>query len=411
MELGQAFTGIKVLAVARIVAAPFAAYQLAMHGADVIHVEHPDGGDSSRTSGNLQTPFHKAEMAHNFLAYNANKRSITLAINTPAGQEVFRRMAMNADVIIENLKGGTMARYGLGYDDLKKINPRIIFCSVTGYGQTGPKKSDPAIDTVIQAVSGMMSITGTPESGPLKSGSTIVDYATGYAAALAIVTALFQRSRTGVGQTIDVAMLETAITLMGGEVLRAITSNETPPLVGNASGKGGYVSDTYRCKEGHLSIAAGAPSRREKLWKAIDATEIPQDPRFSTDVAVAKNMKALNEEIERRLSTRTAAEWETILNEAGVAAMEVLPLARAVHHPQLEFRNFFHKFDDSDATGLPPFAVPTAPYRLSASPATIHAMPPRLGQHTDEVLAEYGFSNEEVAQLHASGILSSSNKK
>ena len=212
----QAFSGIKVLAVARIVAAPFASYQLAMHGADVIHIEQPGVGDSSRTSGNLATPFHKAEMAHTFLAYNSNKRSITLAINTPPGQEVFRRMVKDADVVIENLRGGTMARYGLGYEDLQKINPRIIFCSVTGYGQTGPKKSDPAIDGVIQAVSGMMSITGTPESGPLKTGSTIVDYCTGYAAALAIVSALFQRSRTGMGQSIDVSMLETAITMMGG---------------------------------------------------------------------------------------------------------------------------------------------------------------------------------------------------
>ena len=181
-----AFTGVKVLAVARVVAAPFAAYQLAMHGADVIHIENPSEGDSARTSGNLATPFHKAEMAYNFLAYNANKRSITLAINTPGGQDVFRRLAGSADVVIENLRGGTMTRYGLGYDDLNKINPRIIFCSVTGYGQTGPKKSDPAIDGVIQAVSGMMSITGTPETGPLKSGSTIVDYTTGYAAALGI---------------------------------------------------------------------------------------------------------------------------------------------------------------------------------------------------------------------------------
>ena len=405
MDLEQAFSGINVLAVARIVAAPFAAYQLAMHGADVIHIEHPDGGDSSRTSGNLTTPFHEAGMAHNFLAYNANKRSMTLAISTPAGQEVLRRMAGNADVVIENLKGGTMARYGLGYEDLKQVNPRIIFCSVTGYGQTGPKKSDPAIDGVVQAVSGMMSITGTPQTGPLKSGSTIVDYTTGYAAALAIAIALFQRTRTGVGQAIDVAMLETAMTMMGGEVLRAITANETPPLVGNASGKGVYVSNTYRCREGHLSIAAGGASRREKLWKAIDATDIPRDPRFATDAAVAKNLQALDEEIERRLATKTAREWEALLNAAGVAAMEVIPLARAVHHPQLEHRKFFHAFDDTAASGLPPFAVPTSPYRLSASPAKIHAMPPRLGQHTDEVLAEHGFSQEEIAQLHASHIV------
>jgi formyl-CoA transferase len=371
----------------------------------VIHVEHPDGGDSSRTSGNLRTPFHEAGMAHNFLAYNANKRSMTLAINTSTGQDVFRRLAKHADIVIENLKGGTMARYGLGYEDLKRINARIIFCSVTGYGQTGPKKSDPAIDGVIQAVSGMMSITGTPETGPLKSGSTIVDYTTGYAAALALAIALFQRSRTGIGQAIDVSMLETAMTMMGGEVQRAITANETPPLVGNASGKGAYVSNTYRCKEGYLSIAAGAASRREKLWKAIDGTDIPRDPRFATDDAVARNMKAMDDEIERKLASKTATQWEAILNEAGVPAMEVIPLARAVHHPQLEHRKFFHAFDDTQATGLPAFAVPKAPYRLSASPATIHAMPPRLGQHTDAVLAEHGFSSEEIAQLHTEGIV------
>jgi crotonobetainyl-CoA:carnitine CoA-transferase CaiB-like acyl-CoA transferase len=403
METEQAFSGVKVLAVARIVAAPFAAYQLAMHGADVIHVEHPEGGDSSRTSGNLQTPFHDARMAHNFLAYNANKRSLTLAINTPAGQEVFRRMAKRADVVIENLKGGTMARYGIGYDDLRRINPGVIFCSVTGYGQTGPKKSDPAIDNVIQAVSGMMSITGTPETGPLKSGSTIVDYTTGYAAALGIATALFQRSRTGKGQAIDVSMLETAMTMMGGEVQRAITANETPPLVGNASGKGAYVSNTYRCKEGYLSIAASGPSRREKLWKAIDALDIPQDPRFATDAAVAQNARALDEAIEQRLARKTATQWEAILNDAGVAAMEVIPLARAVHHPQLVHRSFFHPFHDTQATGLPPFAVPTSPYRLSASPATIHSMPPRLGEHTQQVLSEYGFTEDEIAQLRANG--------
>ncbi len=405
MNLEQAFTGIKVLAVARVVAAPFAAYQLAMHGANVIRIEHPELGDSARTSGYPPTPFQEAKMGHNFVAYNANTRSVSLYINTPAGQEVFRRLAKNADVVIENLKGGTMARYGIGYDDLKKINPGIIFCSVTGYGQTGPKKSDAAIDGVVQAVSGMMSITGTPETGPLKTGSTIVDYATGYAAALAIVTALFQRSRTGVGQAIDVAMLETAITMMGGEVQRAINDNETPPLVGNASGKGGYVSDTYRCKDGYLAIAAGAPNRRKKLWQAMNATDIPQDPRFCNDTVVAKNLKALNEEITRRLSTKTAAEWEIVLNKAGIAAMEVLPLARAVHHPQLEHRNFFHRFEDTGDTGLPPFSVATAPYRLSASPATIHALPPRLGEHTDQVLAEHGYTVEEITRLHTEGIV------
>jgi crotonobetainyl-CoA:carnitine CoA-transferase CaiB-like acyl-CoA transferase len=285
------------------------------------------------------------------------------------------------------------------------LNRGIVFCSVTGYGQTGPKKSDPAIDGVIQAASGMMSITGTPETGPLKTGSTIVDYTTGYAAALGIAMALFHRTRTGEGQAIDVSMLETAMTMMGGEVLRAITANETPPLVGNGSGKGVYVTNTYRCKEGWLSIAAGAPARREKLWRCMDAMDIPHDPRFATDAAVKENMKAFDAEVERRLSTKTAREWEAIMNASGVAAMEVIPLARAVHHPQLEAREFFHSFDDTAATGLPPFAVPTAPYRLSATPAHIRSMPPRLGQHTDEVLKEHGYSETEIAALHADRIV------
>jgi crotonobetainyl-CoA:carnitine CoA-transferase CaiB-like acyl-CoA transferase len=276
---------------------------------------------------------------------------------------------------------------------------------VTGYGQTGPKKSDPAIDGVIQAVSGMMSITGTPQSGPLKTGSTIVDYTTGYAAALGLAVALFQRTRTGKGQVIDVSMLETAMTMMGGEVLRAITANETPPLVGNASGKGAWVSDTYPCKEGHLSIAASGASRREKLWKVIDGAEMPADARFASDAAVANHMQALNDAITRKLATKTAEEWEILMNQAGVPAMAVQPLARAVHHPQLKHREFFHPFDDSAATGLPPFAVPTSPYRLSASPATIHAMPPRLGQHTDEILAEHGYTQGEIAQLRANSIV------
>lgn len=403
MDMKQALSGIKVLAVARVVAAPFASYQLAMHGADVIHVENPDEGDSARWSGNIGSPFEKIGMAHTFLAYNANKRSMTLVLNTPEGQEVFRRMAAQADVVVENLKGGTMARYGIGYEDLRKINKGIIFCSVTGYGQTGPKQNDAAIDGVIQATSGMMSITGTQQTGPLKTGSTIVDYTTGYAAALAICMALFQRTRTGEGQAIDVAMLETAMNMMGGEVVRAITQGDTPPLVGNASGKGGYVSDTYPCKEGYLAIACGSAPRREKLWKAMDRMDIPQDPRFLNKQTVAGNMQALNDEIIKTLKTRTATEWETILNKAGVPAMEVRQLENAVHHPQLQARNFFHAFEEDSAAGLPAFAVPTAPYRMSANPMKIHCRPPRLGEHTEEVLGDYGFSAAEIARLRASG--------
>ena len=403
MDMRQAFTGIKVLAVARVVAAPFAGYQLAMHGADVITIENPTDADSARYTGDFGTDFLRLGMARTFLAYNSNKRSMTLRINTPEGQEIFREMVKTADVVIENLRGGTMARYGIGYEDLKKINPRIIFASVTGYGQSGPKHNDPAIDGAIQAASGMMSITGTKETGPLKSGSTIVDYATGYATAFAIATALFQRSNTGVGQSIDVAMLETAMTLMSGEVVRAITGGGTPPLVGNGSGKGGYVSNTYPCKEGFIAIAAAAVPRRAKFWIAIERTDIPEDPRFSTTDAARANMKELDAEIIRTLSTKTAHEWERILIKGGVPAMEVLDLSDAVHQEQLQFRKFFHHFEGDPNIGLPSFDVPTASYRMSDNPMKMKSRPPLLGQHTDEVLAEYGYSKDEIAQLRGNG--------
>src|SRR6185436_4121560 len=197
----QTFSGIKVLAVARVIAAPFAARHLAVNGADVITIETPDDGDSSRVS-EVRDEFLKRRMGRGFLTLNVNRRSLTLALNTLEGQDIFRKLARDADVVIENLRTGTMARYGVGYADLRKINPGIIFCSITGFGQTGPKAKDPGIDDAIQAASGMMSFTGTPESGPLKTGSTVVDYSTGYAAAFAIAGALFHRARTGEGQAI-----------------------------------------------------------------------------------------------------------------------------------------------------------------------------------------------------------------
>ena len=403
MDMKQALAGIKVLAVAQVVAAPFAAYQLAMHGADVISIENPEAGDSARTATDANADLIRLGMSRLFLSFNANKRAMTLRINTAEGQAVFRTLAKNADVVIENLRGGTMARYGIGYEDLRKVNPGIIFASVTGYGQTGPKKNDPAIDGAIQAASGMMSITGTDETGPLKTGSVIVDYTTGYVTALAIALALYQRSKTGVGQAIDVAMLDTAMTMMSGEVVRALTGGGTPPRVGNALSSGGYVSNTFPCKEGFIAIAAVPEARRAKLWQAMNRPDIPVDPRFATAAAARLNMQALDAEIVRTLSEKTAQEWEVVLNKAGVAAMEVRQLADAVHQPQLEHRHFFHQFDGDPDFGVPPFSVPTAAYRMSGNPMQIKSMPPRMGQHTDEVLAENGFSKEEIIRLHAEG--------
>jgi formyl-CoA transferase len=400
----QLFAGVKVLAVARVIAAPFAAMHLALNGADVITIENPDEGDSARHS-EVRDEFLKPMMSRGFLTLNVNKRSLTLALNTPEGREIFRKLAKDADVVIENLRTGTMARYGLGYEDLKNINPGIIFCSVTGFGQTGPKARDPGIDDAIQAASGLMSITGTPESGPLKTGSTVIDYTTGYAAAFTIAGALFHRSRTGEGQAIDVAMLEVAMTVMSNEVTRAVTSGEQPPLKGNASGIGRYVSNSFRCKEGVIMIAARSQNLRARFWKSIDREDIPRDSRFATDALARQNMKDLEAEIQQTLLTRTAREWEEKFNKEGVPAMQVLSLLEAVNHPHIAAREFIKRFDADPEAGIPAYGIPTMPYRFSQTPSAISKRAPKLGEHTDAILSELGLSEEEIASLRVRKIL------
>jgi crotonobetainyl-CoA:carnitine CoA-transferase CaiB-like acyl-CoA transferase len=394
----QLFSGVKVLAVARVIAAPFAARQLAVNGADVITIENPEEGDSSRVSEVLDE-FLKPKMGRGFLTLNVNKRALTLALNTPEGQEIFRKLARDADVVIENLRTGSMARYGLGYEDLKRINPGIIFCSVTGFGQTGPRARDPGIDDAIQAASGMMSLTGTPESGPLKTGSTVIDYTTGYVAAFAIAGALFHRSRTGVGQAIDLAMLEVAMSLMSNEVTRAVTSGEQPSLHGNASGVGRYVSNSFRCKEGVIMVAARSQNLRARFWKSIDREDIPRDPRFATDALARQNMKDLEAEVQKTLATRTAREWQDKFNRDGVPAMEVLSLLEAIEDPHIAARGFIKRFEADPAAGLPAYGMPTMPYRFSETPAAITRRAPSLGEDTDAILSELGLSGEAIAAL------------
>ena len=274
MDLGQAFSGIKVLAVARIVAAPFAAYQLAMHGADVIQIENPEAPDSARTSGNLSTPFHDAKMAHNFLAYNANKRSMTLAINTAAGQQVFRKMAASADVVIENLRGGTMAPTARLRGPQEDQLLASFSCSSRVTGRRVPK-SDPAIDGVIQAVSGMMSITAPPERDRSRPARRSSDYTTAMLLRSGSRSLSFSAQRIGEGQRSTSQCSDRDDDDGRRSVLRAITATK-PAALGNASARAA-TSATRTAARRPLSFAV--PSRfrrREKFWKAIDGMDIPR---------------------------------------------------------------------------------------------------------------------------------------
>ena len=402
MNSGNLFDGIKVLAVARQIAAPFATYQLAMHGAEVLTIDNPKEVDSMRLVAGAGNGLAKHAMSHSFMAQAANKKSMQLDLGLPKGKAIFRQLAAESDVVVENLVAGSMAKFGLSYDDLKQINPRLIYCSVTGYGQTGPTARRAAIDGAVQAASGLMSLSGTPETGPMKVGFLMADYATGYAAALGIVSALYYRSITGEGQYIDCAMLDTAMTMAGADMCEAATTGNYKRLRGNGDGR--YISNIFRCKAGTLSVAATTESRRARFWQAIDRTDIPQDPRFCNADVVVKNYSALCAEIEKTLQQKTALEWEEIVSDAGVAAMAVRDLHQAIENPQVVHRGLMHRFPYDAALGYS-ISVPKAPYQLSKTGAHIHSPPPRVGQHTDEILRRLGFSDVEIRDLHSTGVV------
>ncbi len=404
MEQKKLFDGIKVLAMVRQVAAPFASYQLALHGADVLKLENPKEPDSMRAVlGAPGNPLGKKLMSHSFMAQGSNKRSMTLNISTPEGQAIFKRLAKDADVVIENLVAGAMGRYGLSYNDLKEINPRLVYCSVTGYGQNGPKHKRAAIDGAVQAAAGLMSLTGTPETGPLKAGHLLADYATGYAAALGIVSALYYRERTGRGQYIDTAMLDTAMTMAGADVCEAATTGNYRQLRGNGDGR--YISAVFKCKEGALSVSATTDSRRQRFFKALDRMDIYTDPRFKDpETVMRESYPQMKAEVEKTMATKTAIEWEEIVSDAGVAAMAVRDLYQAVANPQIVHRGLMHTFPHDDELGFS-VVVPKASYQMSETKAHIHSPPPRFGQHTDQVLGEMGFSKDEIADMHAQGIV------
>jgi crotonobetainyl-CoA:carnitine CoA-transferase CaiB-like acyl-CoA transferase len=396
------FDGIKVLAVARQIAAPFCTYQLALHGADVLAIENPKEPDSMRFVAGAGGKLGKMAMSHSFLAQGSNKKSMTLNIAVPQGQAIFKRLAREADVIIENLVAGAMARYGLGYADLSRDNPRLVYCSITGYGQSGPTHKRAAIDGAVQAASGLMSLSGTPQTGPMKVGFLMADYATGYAGALGIVSALYHRERTGEGQYIDTAMLDTAMTMAGADICEAATTGNYKQLRGNGDGR--YISNVFQCSEGLLSVAATTEPRRQKFWKAIDRMDIPADARFKDADAVAANYAAFQAEIEKTLVKKTALEWEDIVSDAGVAAMAVRDLYQAVENPQIVHRGLMHRFPHDDRLGYS-VVVPKASYQLSKTPARIHSAPARVGEHTDAVLEGLGYDEAGIAELRKGGIV------
>lgn len=395
---GGLLAGIRVLDLTNVLAGPFCCYQLALLGADVLKVEVPETGDLARRLG-ASPELNDALMGASFLAQNAGKRSITVDLKTPGGKRVFERLVATADVVVENFRPGVMDRLGFGYPVLKALKPDIILCAVSGFGQDGPLSARPAYDQIIQGLSGVMSVTGDETSAPLRVGYPVSDTIGGLTAAFAIAAALVRRSRTGVGERIDVSMLEATLVTMGWAVSNWLIAGVPAAPMGNQN-MTAAPSGTFRTGDGPLNIAANRQEQFEALAEIVGRPDLVRDPRFAEREARKRNRAALTVELESALAARSARDWAALLNARGVPAGEVLSVMDVLEHPQVTSRGLVRRFDVVPGVDRP-VSVVRSGFRLATGDPQPSGPPPRLGEHTAAVLAELGFRDDEIAALSA----------
>ena len=409
----SALNGIRVIDMSRVFAAPIGGQILGDLGADVIKVERPVVGDDGRGYG---TAWVKGKdgldtrQSSFFTVSNRNKRSITVNHSKPEGQEIIRALAKSSDVLIENFKVGDLARYGLDYESLRAINPRLIYCSITGYGQTGPMAALPGYDGLFQATGGMMAVTGLPEgtpgAGPLKSGPSLVDFITGHNAALAIMAALMHRHTSGEGQFIDIALLDTSVAMVSHIMQDYLISGFPPPRLGNG-GNGGGPADLIHGSDGIVYLTAGTDEHYRRLTVLMGQPELFTDARFDSNFKRARSGQAeLIAIIDAWSRQFPVAELLAKFDEAGIPAAKFNELAEVWEDEQVQHRQLRatipHPHAEAGSVDL--IASPLA--QMSASPATIRMPPPLLGEHVQDVLQGLlGYSDERIAELRALGII------
>lgn len=394
--------GIRVLDLTNVLAGPFCCYQLATLGADVIKIEVPGTGDLARELGADPT-LNKCLMGTSFLAQNAGKRSVTLNLKSAAGKQVFQRLVATAQVLVENFRPGVMQRLGLDYDVLRRINSGLVYCAISGFGQDGPLKDNPAYDQIVQGLAGVMSITGTKDGAPMRVGYPIADTIGGLTAAFAIAAALVRRGRTGEGEFIDVSMLEATLATMGWQVSNYLIGGIEPQRTGNDN-MTASPSGTFVTENGLLNIAANRQEQFETLCKVIGRPELASDPRFRHRESRLANRAALSLEIERALAFRPASAWAIALNASGVPAGEILTVPEILGHSQVSERGFVKRF--GKASGVDREVTVLRPgFRLASGDPHPSTPPAELGAHTRSVLKELGLTDDEIASLHADGAI------
>ena len=391
--------GIRVLDLTNVLAGPFCCYQLALLGAEVIKVEVPGTGDLARQLG-ADRSLSKKLMGASFLAQNAGKKSVTVNMKSEGGKDVFRRLVATADVVVENFRPGVMERLGFSAAALRAINPRLVYCAISGFGQDGPLNHNPAYDQIVQGLSGVMSITGDKNSAPLRVGYPISDTLGGLTAAFAICAALVKRSRTGEGEVIDVSMLESTIATMGWQVSNWLIAGVAPEAMGNEN-MTAAPSAAFKTGDGLLNIAANQQEQYERLCTVIARPDLVTHPLFKTRDERKTRRDELRVELEKALAVRSAKEWSAQLNDAGVPAGEVLTIPEILEHPQVKERGLVKRFPSAPGIDDREVAVVRAGFRLSSGDPEAVTPPPALSADTDAILGELGYSADDLARLKA----------
>ena len=374
--------GIRVLDLTNVLSGPFATLHLALCGAEVIKIENPADGDLARKLGCVPK-YNQMLMGTSFLAQNANKKSLTLNLKTPEGKEIFKKLVAAADVVVENFRPDVMKRLGISYEALSQINPRLVYCGISGFGQSGPDALKPAYDQIIQGLSGEMAINGDERLNPLRAGFPVCDTVGGLNAAFAIMGALYFRERTGEGQFIDVALLD-SIMMMGNDNFTAAPSG------------------TFRTKDGFINIAANKQEQWEAVADVLGVSELKTDPRFQERDTRKKNRKALTPLLEAKLAEKETNSWVDMLNKNDVPSGAILTLEGAMNQEQIKHRN---TFGTTSVEGIGDFKLFNLTAKYSKTPGSVESPPPTLGQHTKEVLRGIGYSEDEIKKLRDSKII------